>query len=123
MTEFGYNSIININKGDLNMATLYSKQALELAKKTTDYTKIDIFTGDVIFHMIASAAKEHGKIRLCDGVFIETAENLTEDQKNWDDLDNCKHNDFSYSKLWLTTNAGTDPEAVSCWADIEESIY
>jgi len=64
--------------------------------------------------------------KIIDGVFIQTREDIQEDQKTWDDGDSSKNMDFSSSPFWVTTDNGVDPmgfdninEAVISVVDME----
>ncbi len=46
------------------------------------------------------------------GCYIQTDDDLASEQKDWDDLDPSKNQDFSCSPYWITTDNGEDPTAI-----------
>lgn len=61
---------------------------------------------NLLTEKLAKQASKDGAIELRSGVFLHTSEDLTADQKTWDDEDDSKNTDFSISEFWITTNDG-----------------
>lgn len=59
-------------------------------------------------------AKEKGCVEMpgFNGIYLDSAENIQADQKEWDDEDSAKEIDFSVAPYWLTTDDGAYPVSI-----------
>lgn len=60
--------------------------------------------------------------KIASGVYLETQNEMIENQKSWDDEDPAKEIDFTTSKFWLTTDNGEEPEGFDSEAEARDYI-
>jgi len=56
------------------------------------------------------------------GVYLSSAEDMTDDQLKWDDDDPGKNTDFSTSAFWITTDNGVDPIGIDSDKELFEML-
>lgn len=61
---------------------------------------------------IVDYTKISGGCRIKNDIFLQTGENLAEQQKDWNDGDQCKDKDFTIYKYWVVFCGGDDPIGV-----------
>ena len=69
---------------------------------------------------LLNAAKEEGSVELRSGVWLETAESLIAQQKDWEEGDGCKEMDFTCAQFWITTDDGETPVSICGVEDLED---
>ncbi len=62
-------------------------------------------------------------MELVPGIFLQTKEELTEEQKYWADEDPCKNMNFNSYNFWVTTDCGDfDPVGFNKVSEAMETI-
>ena len=57
---------------------------------------------------------------LQDGLYIQSGQHLTEEQRSWPDEDPSKNIDFEEFDYWLTTSDGVTPQPITDISEITE---
>ncbi len=73
------------------------------------------------FHLFDDA-DTHGLVEVQPGVFLQTAQNMVEEQSTWPDEDPAKGMDFSVAPYWVTTDDGVTPIPVWNEEDLVEVV-
>ncbi len=71
---------------------------------------------------LLDVVKRENCLQLDNSVFLFTKEEVIEDQKGWDDTDQCKYNNFSLCDFWLMPIGEGEPTGISNEEDLYDEL-
>lgn len=73
-------------------------------------------------HHLIQLVEREGCLKIREGVFLQTSDDIKMEQRTWNSEDHAKNMDFGAHKWWVTTNTGALPEGFSKEETLQEYL-